>query len=128
MEHLRLLLPLVLSATRARSEGSGAGEWQEDSGVGLYRDPNEGAGPMTSVQSVDLEKKVSLSRFDVACNHSVHLVKWESNHLLLLLFFFLSPTGERFRKHRVRPEPRGGAQFCYNGSIRTPTPLRPRED
>lgn len=88
MEHLRLLLPLVLSATRARSEGSGAGEWQEDSGVGLYRDPNEGAGPMTSVQSVDLEKKVSFSRFDVACNHSVHLVKWESNHLLLLLFFF----------------------------------------
>ncbi|XP_063334555.1 TNF receptor-associated factor 2 [Pelmatolapia mariae] len=59
MEHLRLLLPLVLSATRARAEGSGAGEWQEDSGVGLYRDPNEGAGPTTSVQSVDLEKKVN---------------------------------------------------------------------
>lgn len=59
MEHLRMLLPLVLSVSRTRAEASGVGEWQEDSGVGLYRDPNEGAGAITSVQPVDLEKKVN---------------------------------------------------------------------
>ncbi|MEQ2203244.1 hypothetical protein XENOCAPTIV_027393, partial [Xenoophorus captivus] len=31
MEHLRLLLPMVLSMTRTQSEALGSGEWQEDS-------------------------------------------------------------------------------------------------
>lgn len=57
-----MLLPLVLSVSRTGAEAPGVGEWQEDSGVGLYRDPNEGAGAITSVHSVDLEKKVSVNR------------------------------------------------------------------
>uniref|UniRef100_A0A3Q1HPB6 TNF receptor-associated factor n=1 Tax=Acanthochromis polyacanthus TaxID=80966 RepID=A0A3Q1HPB6_9TELE len=59
MEHLRLLLPMVLSLTRTRAEAAGAGEWQEDSGLGLYRAPEEGAGAAASVQPVGLEKKVN---------------------------------------------------------------------
>ncbi|KAM9735132.1 TNF receptor-associated factor 2 isoform 1-T3 [Menidia menidia] len=59
MEHLRLLLPTVLSMVRTRADGSGSGEWQEDSGLGLYRAPDEGSGAAASSQSVDLEKKVS---------------------------------------------------------------------
>lgn len=62
MEHMRLLLPMVLSLTRARTEIPDSGEWQEDSGLGLYRAPEEGvnmgAGAAASVHSVDLEKKV----------------------------------------------------------------------
>uniref|UniRef100_A0A667Y780 TNF receptor-associated factor n=1 Tax=Myripristis murdjan TaxID=586833 RepID=A0A667Y780_9TELE len=42
MEHLRLLLPMVLSVARMRTETTGPGEWQEDSGLGLYRAPEEG--------------------------------------------------------------------------------------
>lgn len=65
MEHLRLLLPMVLSLTRTRGEAPGSGEWQEDSGLGLYRAPEEGAnvgaGAAASVHAVDLEKKVSVS-------------------------------------------------------------------
>ncbi|XP_062845125.1 TNF receptor-associated factor 2 [Trichomycterus rosablanca] len=38
MEHLRLMLG-VLSSARPRSDG--AGEWQEDSGLGLYRSPED---------------------------------------------------------------------------------------
>lgn len=34
-------------------------------------------------------------------------------------------TGERFRKHRVRPEPRGGAQFGYAGGLLTSASFRP---
>ncbi|KAM9306873.1 TNF receptor-associated factor 2 isoform 1-T2 [Pholidichthys leucotaenia] len=59
MEHLRLLLPMVLSMSRTRLEAPGSGEWQEDSGVGLYRAPEEGTGAATPVHSVSLEKKVS---------------------------------------------------------------------
>uniref|UniRef100_A0A3Q3M2J2 TNF receptor-associated factor n=1 Tax=Mastacembelus armatus TaxID=205130 RepID=A0A3Q3M2J2_9TELE len=43
VEHLRLLLPMVLSVARTREEASGPGEWQEDCGLGLYRAPGEGA-------------------------------------------------------------------------------------
>lgn len=44
MEHMRLMLS-VLSTVRPRAEG--AGEWQEDSGLGLYRGPEDAppAGP-----------------------------------------------------------------------------------
>lgn len=53
---------MVLSLTRARTEISDSGEWQEDSGLGLYRAPEEGvnmgAGAAASVHSVALEKKV----------------------------------------------------------------------
>lgn len=66
---------MVLSMARARAEASGPGEWQEDSGLSLYRAPEEGdtlgAGAATSAQSVDLEKKVSLNRSNVkgpVCN------------------------------------------------------------
>ncbi|CAN9504494.1 unnamed protein product [Ophioblennius macclurei] len=63
VEHLRLLLPMVLSMIRTRTETSGAGEWQEDSGLGLYRAPEEGAstgtGAAVTTQSFDLEKKVN---------------------------------------------------------------------
>lgn len=65
MEHLHLLLPMVLSLTRTRTEVSDSGEWQEDSVLGLYRAPEEGincdAGAAASVHSVDLEKKVRLT-------------------------------------------------------------------
>uniref|UniRef100_A0A3Q2YKC4 TNF receptor-associated factor n=1 Tax=Hippocampus comes TaxID=109280 RepID=A0A3Q2YKC4_HIPCM len=52
-EHLRLLLPMVLSVARPpRTEAPS--EWQEDSGLGLYRAPEEGASspvpPNTFVQ------------------------------------------------------------------------------
>lgn len=59
MEHLRLLLPMVLSMTRTRSDASASGEWQEDSGLGLYRAPDDGCGAAASAPSVDLDKKVS---------------------------------------------------------------------
>ncbi|TNM92014.1 hypothetical protein fugu_019026 [Takifugu bimaculatus] len=63
VEHLHLLLPMVLSLTRTRAEASESGEWQEDSGLGLYRAPEEGvnvgAGAAASVHPVDLEKKVT---------------------------------------------------------------------
>lgn len=71
MEHLRLLLPMVLSMTRTRAEASGSGEWQDDGpGWGLYRGPTDGvieecAAPQ---QSVDLDKKVSVKRFNAACS------------------------------------------------------------
>uniref|UniRef100_A0A8C2ZEX9 TNF receptor-associated factor n=1 Tax=Cyclopterus lumpus TaxID=8103 RepID=A0A8C2ZEX9_CYCLU len=63
MEHLRLLLPMVLSMSRTHADASGQGEWQEDSGLGLYRAPEEGVAMVTgaaaSMQSVDVEKKVN---------------------------------------------------------------------
>lgn len=66
MEHLHLLLPMVLSMNRVRADGAGAGEWQEDSGLGLYRAPEEGVhmagGAAAFTHSVDLEKKVILMR------------------------------------------------------------------
>ena len=75
MEHLRLLLPMVLSMAKPSAEASGPGEWQEDSGLGLYRAPEEGvtmgAGAAASTQSVDLEKKVSFNRFDALLNYCV---------------------------------------------------------
>uniref|UniRef100_UPI0037E74ABC TNF receptor-associated factor 2 n=1 Tax=Semicossyphus pulcher TaxID=241346 RepID=UPI0037E74ABC len=62
MEHLRLLLPMVLTMARTRAD-AGAGEWQEDSGLGLYRSPEEGVtmgvGAAASVQPVGLDKKVN---------------------------------------------------------------------
>ncbi|XP_005803805.1 TNF receptor-associated factor 2 isoform X1 [Xiphophorus maculatus] len=58
MEHLRLLLPMVLTMTHPRSEALGSGELQEDSGLGLYRAPEEGDGAAAAAQPVDLEKKV----------------------------------------------------------------------
>lgn len=42
MEHLRLMLG-VLSSVRVRSDA--VGEWQEDSGLGLYRGPEDTALP-----------------------------------------------------------------------------------
>lgn len=64
VEHVRLLLPMVLSLTRTRTEVCDSGEWQEDSGLGLYRAPEEGvnmgAGAAASAHAVDLEKKVRL--------------------------------------------------------------------
>lgn len=59
MEHLRLLLPMVLSMTRTQTDALGSGEWQEDSGLGLYRAPEEGSGA-AAAPPADLEKKVSL--------------------------------------------------------------------
>ncbi|XP_072309206.1 TNF receptor-associated factor 2 [Eucyclogobius newberryi] len=58
VEHLRLLLPMVLSMVRTRVDASGLGEWQEDSGLGLYRAPEEGVS-MGASASVDLDKKVT---------------------------------------------------------------------
>lgn len=76
MEHLRLLLTMVLSMARTRADSSGPGELQEDSGLGLYRAPEEGvnimgAGAAASVHSVDLEKKVSLQWIE--CSLSMFL-------------------------------------------------------
>lgn len=67
MEHLRLLLHMVLSMARTHADATttpaGVGEWQEDSGLGLYRAPEEGAGAgagaAASIHPVSLEKKVS---------------------------------------------------------------------
>ncbi|XP_033844997.1 TNF receptor-associated factor 2 [Periophthalmus magnuspinnatus] len=61
VEHLRLLLPMVLSMVRTRVDAAGLCEWQEDSGLGLYRAPEEGVsmGASASVHSVDLDKKVT---------------------------------------------------------------------
>lgn len=63
VEHLRLLLPMVPSMVRARADTPGLEEWQEVSGLGLYRAPEEGAlmgaSASSSVQSVDLDKKVT---------------------------------------------------------------------
>lgn len=66
MEHLRLLLPMVLSVTRTRAEVSGPGEWQEDGpGWGLYRGPGDGVVEDSAAipHPVDLDKKASQSRF-----------------------------------------------------------------
>ncbi|XP_069028050.1 TNF receptor-associated factor 2 [Embiotoca jacksoni] len=60
VEHLRLLLPMVLSVARTRPEPAGPGEWQEDSGLGLYRAPEEGASLGGGAAApVGFEKKVS---------------------------------------------------------------------
>lgn len=70
MEHLRLLLPMVLTMSRTRAEASGPGEWQEDGpGWGLYRGPGDGVTEECAApqQSVDLDKKVSLT-FNAACS------------------------------------------------------------
>ena len=63
MEHLRLLLAMVLSLLRPRAEAPGPGEWQEDSGLGLYRAPEEGGSAGAGAgagagASVSLETKV----------------------------------------------------------------------
>ncbi|TNN73795.1 TNF receptor-associated factor 2 [Liparis tanakae] len=72
MEHLRLLLPMVLSMSRTRAEAPGQGEWQEDSGLGLYRAPEEGAatetGAAASMQSVDVEKKANQEKIENLSN------------------------------------------------------------
>lgn len=74
MEHLRLLLHMVLSMARTQATAVDTAaaaamaaigdEWQEDSGLGLYRAPEEGATAgacaASSIHSVSLEKKVSL--------------------------------------------------------------------
>lgn len=74
MEHLRLLLHMVLSMARTQATAVDTAaaaamatigdEWQEDSGLGLYRAPEEGATAgacaAASIHSVSLEKKVSL--------------------------------------------------------------------
>lgn len=77
MEHLRLLLPMVLSMAKTSAEAPSPGEWQEDSGLGLYRAPEEGvnmgAGAAASTQPVDLEKKVSLNRFEALLNYRVEV-------------------------------------------------------
>ncbi|XP_028318760.1 TNF receptor-associated factor 2 [Gouania willdenowi] len=59
MEHLRLLLPMVLSMGGTRTETPSVGEWQEDSGLGLYRAPEEGGGALASTQTINLDKKVT---------------------------------------------------------------------
>lgn len=121
---------MVLSLTRARTEVSDSGEWQEDSGLGLYRAPEEGvnmgAGAAASVHSVDLEKKVRpriepffcffgfFWHFDILCGFSC-----------ICIYF---STGHRFRKHCLRPEPGGGAQRRDVGGFRPPTCFRPGED
>lgn len=131
MEHVRLLLPMVVSLCRTRTEISESGEWQEDSGLGLYRAPEEGvnmgAGAAASVHSVDLEKKVGL----------------KIEHFFLFFLFFFSrfdilrgsscicgssSTGHRFGKHRLRPEPGGGAQRRDVRGLRSPTRVRPGKD
>lgn len=62
---------MVLSVARPCADGAGPGEWQEDSGLGLYRAPEEGvtigSGAAASVQNVDLEKKVSLHALNGLC-------------------------------------------------------------
>lgn len=63
-EHLRLLLAEV---GRFRQRVEGAGEWQEDSGLGLYRAPEEGATPAGATgQPGALEKKV-LAMENIMC-------------------------------------------------------------
>ncbi len=123
MEHLRLLLPMVLSMARTRADSSGPGEWQEDSGLGLYRAPEEGvnmgAGAAASVPSVDIEKKVSLNGL-FGSLLTINIYEWGSECICCCCL-----AGERFRKHRVRPEPRGGAQLGYDGGFRTSAPFRP---
>lgn len=49
MEHLRLMLA-VLSSVRPRPDT--AGEWQEDSGLGLYRGPEDTALPGAQAAAV----------------------------------------------------------------------------
>ncbi|XP_008324227.1 TNF receptor-associated factor 2 isoform X2 [Cynoglossus semilaevis] len=63
IEHLRLLLSMVMSLVHARADTVSTGEWQEDSGLGLYRAPEEAVvsstGASASLQSVTLDKKVT---------------------------------------------------------------------
>lgn len=86
MEHLRLLLPMVRSMTRVQTEVSDSGEWQEDSGLGLYRAPEEGvdmgAGATASVHAVDLETKVRLNARRVFL---FWYFTWLFTYLLLIL-------------------------------------------
>ncbi|KAJ8260610.1 hypothetical protein COCON_G00163330 [Conger conger] len=57
LEHLRLLLGEV---GRVRQQMEGPGEWQEDSGLGLYRAPEEGTPSAGRAgQASSLEQKVS---------------------------------------------------------------------
>lgn len=72
---------MTLSMTRSRSEASGAGEWQEDSGLGLYRAPEEGSGAAASTNSNDLEKKVSPSF--LLDNHSWCPIMVQFSHKVL---------------------------------------------
>ncbi|XP_055792294.1 TNF receptor-associated factor 2-like [Salvelinus fontinalis] len=43
MEHMRLILATMPLVRLQRPEAPGLGEWQEDSGLGLYRAPEDGA-------------------------------------------------------------------------------------
>lgn len=127
MEHLRLLLPMVLSMARVRADAPGPGEWQEDSGLGLYRAPEEGvnmaaAGAAASAQPVDLEKKVSLRLIECSLitTNVLSVLKWQFKCICCCFW-----TGQCVRKHRLCPEPRGGAQFGYAGGFLTSTSFRP---
>ncbi|XP_068608635.1 TNF receptor-associated factor 2 [Brachionichthys hirsutus] len=63
MEHLRLLLPMVLSVTRTPPTTSASGEWQEDSGLGLYQAAEDrgsvSTGDAIRVSPGELVKKVT---------------------------------------------------------------------
>lgn len=133
MEHLRLLLHMVLSMARTHTDATttaaGVGEWQEDSGLGLYRAPEEGAGAgagvgaAASVHPVSLEKKVSPGWVERCFLLAAAVVK-RGSKVCVRCF----PTGDGFRKHCVCPESRGGAQFGHAGGFRTPAPLGPGTD
>lgn len=69
MEHLRLILATMSLVRLQRPEAPGLGEWQEDSGLGLYRAPEDGAtataatdggGAAASGQTFGLDHKVGL--------------------------------------------------------------------
>lgn len=68
VEHMRLILATSMVRLQ-RPEAPGLGEWQEDSGIGLYRAPEEGAtasaatvggGTAASGQTSGLDHKVGL--------------------------------------------------------------------
>ncbi|XP_038821479.1 TNF receptor-associated factor 2-like isoform X2 [Salvelinus namaycush] len=67
MEHMRLILATMPLVRLQRPEAPGLGEWQEDSGLGLYRAPEDGAtataatdggGAAASGQTFGLDHKV----------------------------------------------------------------------
>ncbi|CAL8386960.1 unnamed protein product [Boreogadus saida] len=90
MEHLRLLLPMVLSLVHGgQAVGPPALDWQEDPGC-LYRAPEEGAhgGARATPAAVDLDKKVSALE-NVVCvlnreveHNSVTLEAYSHQHRL----------------------------------------------
>ncbi|CAB1318566.1 unnamed protein product [Coregonus sp. 'balchen'] len=69
MEHMRLILAMMSIVRLQCPEAAGPGEWQEDSGLGLYRAPEEGAtasaataggGAAASGQTSGLDQKVTV--------------------------------------------------------------------